>query len=154
GEINKPFKVKLFNDNNGEIGDMIGGIQFFRSVSEKFKNLLVSSAKDEVYFYPVELVNSITKVRSEYYILQIKYVINCFDWERSKYSMVGWNNEKEDLVHWTNDPASKMPEDTVDPSLDKIRYLALKEKEIKNFSIFRVAERTHLIIINETLANK
>jgi|SRR5690554_637516 len=154
GEIDKPFKVELFNDNNGETGDMLGGIQFFRSVSEKFRNLLTSSAKNEVCFYPVELINKVTKARTEYYYLQIKNVIKCFDWEMSKYSMVGWNNEKEDLVHWTNDSLSKMPLDTVDPSLDNIKSLVLKETEIKDFSIFRVEERTHLIIVNEALARK
>lgn len=154
GEINSPFEVRLYNDDNGEIGDILCGIQFFCSVSEKFKNLLVDSANDDVYFYPIELINTITKTRTEYYYLQIKNVVNCFDWEKSKYSMVGWNNQKENLVHWTSGPESKMPEETVDPSVDKIRYLALKEKEIKHYSIFRADERTQLIIINETLANK
>jgi uncharacterized protein DUF1629 len=153
GEISRPFAVKLFDDENKAKPDFLTGIQFFISVSDRFKKLLETTASGEINFYPVELINKITKETTIYYYLQIKNVISCFDWDKSKYTMVGWDEKKQDMAEWSGDTRS-IPEGVIDVSLDKIKILTLNEEPIHNYSIFRMEERLHFLVINETLADK
>jgi hypothetical protein len=102
-------------------------------VSQRLKELLEERARDNVIeFLPVRLKNRKKLVDKQYYIANVLSSIECMDRKKSDFKM---NPILKDQV-------------------SRFRRLALDEKKIpKNTKLFRLAERTSLILVRQDLAH-
>ncbi len=114
-----------------KITDLVAGIQSELIVSRALKLTLLQWEKENLEFFPIELINQESNERSnDYYIMNILNNVECLDRNKSKF----------ELFH---------------PDLDiitKITRLVLNKNEITDSRhIFRLDELPNIIIVSDEL---
>jgi len=117
---------------NGELLDYVLTSLRGMVVSEKFKNVLDESGADNIDYYPVVINNNITKRKFDgYYIANIVGLVDCMDMDNSKYQNMAAFPDK----------------------IRVIENLKIDEDKIKGLVIFRLMQRSSIILINGYMRN-
>ncbi|MBU3661259.1 MAG: hypothetical protein FGM14_15410 [Flavobacteriales bacterium] len=111
--------------------DFLTDYGFRPIVSLKMKQILEDQKDDFPYLQFIPLKS---KLKKEYFFLQILENIHCFDWEKSEYT------RHPEFLGLENIP-------------DKVSKLVMHHEKIGTRNIFRMAEKSTKIFVSDSLAN-
>jgi hypothetical protein len=116
------------------VADAIPNYDNFLIISEKLKKILTEKSKANFEYFPIKIRDHEGHiVKSDYYIANLLDTIECVNMKTSEYRM---------------DPIIKT-------QVERFKRLVLDETKLKNGAkIFRLKEKTNLIIVDDVLSDE
>ncbi|RKH55957.1 imm11 family protein [Corallococcus llansteffanensis] len=124
------FDFILDEKNQGEVLDFVWTTFRGLVVSAKFRKVLEGAGVDNVDYYPVRIVNTVTgEVKQDYFAANILGRVACMDLEASVYER---SPLKPDMIR-------------------AIDELHLDESKLQGFKLFRLSEAFNIVLADESI---
>jgi hypothetical protein len=128
-DVREPVKLYYKNGTKRKL-DYVSGIQSFPVVSSRFRDIMTRCDEHNLVFYAAKLIGEATgETDDAYFCLNILGNVLCLDWDRGDYEVFPGT---ENVVL-------------------RVRRLAIRQDELRERHIVRIAEIPSLILVSSRL---